>query len=162
MQTKVDPITDGIYRLSTFIPEISPFGFTFNQYLIAAREPLLFLCGGRGLFSLVSKVAASVLPVESLRWISFGHVESDENGSMNDWLAAAPNAQVVHSQVGCDVSLNDLAARPPRALADGEVLDLGGKRVRWIDTPHVPHGWESGLIYEGAAGARGAGGRGAH
>ena len=152
MQTKVDPITDGIYRLSTFIPEISPAGVTFNQYLIAAREPMLFHCGGRGLFPLVSKAAASVLPVESLRWISFGHVESDENGSMNDWLAAAPNAQVVHSQVGCDVSLNDLAARPPRALADGEVLDLGGKRVRWIDTPHVPHGWESGLIYEETTG----------
>src|SRR5690348_14518349 len=152
MQTRVDRIADGIHRLSTFVPDISPVGFTFNQYLIAAREPMLFHCGGRGLFPLVSKAAASVLPVESLRWISFGHVESDENGSMNDWLAAAPNAQVVHSQVGCDVSLNDLAARPPRALVDGEVLDLGGKRVRWIDTPHVPHGWESGLIYEETTG----------
>ena len=152
MQTRVDPIADGIYRLSTFVPEISPVGFTFNQYLIKAREPMLFHCGGRGLFASVSKAAASVLPVESLRWISFGHVESDESGSMNDWLAAAPNAQVVHSQTGVMVSLNDLAARPPRALADGEVLDLGGKRVRWIDTPHVPHGWESGLIYEETTG----------
>jgi flavorubredoxin len=148
MQTNVDQIADGIYRLSTFVPEISPAGFTFNQYLIAAREPMLFHCGGRGMFASVSKAAASVLPIESLRWISFGHVESDECGSMNDWLASAPNAQVAHSQTGCMVSLNDLAARPPRALNDGEVLDLGGKRVRWIDTPHVPHGWESGLIYE--------------
>jgi flavorubredoxin len=152
MQTRVAQIADGIFRLSTFVPDISPVGFTFNQYLIAASQPMLFHCGGRGLFASVSKAAASVLPVESLRWISFGHVESDESGAMNDWLAAAPNAQVVHGQTGCMVSLNDLAARPPRALNDGEVLDLGGKRVRWIDTPHVPHGWESGLIYEETTG----------
>ena len=152
MRTRVDQIADGITRLSTFVPDISPAGFTFNQYLIKAAQPMLFHCGGRGLFASVSKAAASVLPVESLRWISFGHVESDESGSMNDWLALAPNAQVVHGQTGCLVSLNDLAARPPRALADGEVLDLGGKRVRWIDTPHVPHGWESGLIYEETTG----------
>jgi flavorubredoxin len=87
-------------------------------------------------------------PVADLRWVSFGHVESDECGSMNQWLAAAPAAQVVHGATACLVSLNDLADRPPRILADGEVLDIGGKRVRWIDTPHVPHAWESGLMFE--------------
>jgi flavorubredoxin len=148
MQTKVDAIGDGIYRLSTFVPDVTPIGFSFNQYLVAAGEPLLFHCGGRGLFASVSAAAATVVPPERLRWISFGHVESDECGSMNDWLAAAPRAQVVHGQTACLVSLNDLAARPPRALADGEVLDLGGRRVRWIDTPHVPHAWESGLMFE--------------
>jgi flavorubredoxin len=123
-------------------------GIGFNQYLVAADEPLLFHCGGRQLFPLVSDAVARVLPVDSLRWISFGHVESDECGSMNDWLAAAPDAQVVHGVLGVQISLADLADRPPRMLADGEVLDLGGKRVRWIDTSHVPHGWESGLLHE--------------
>lgn len=148
MHTRVDQIADHIYRLSTFIAEVPPQGFTFNQYLIDADEPLLFHCGGRGLFPLVSAAVATVLPVSKLRWISFGHVESDECGAMNQWLAAAPGAQVVHGAIACMVSLNDLADRPPRALANGEVLDLGGKRVRYLDTPHVPHAWESGLIFE--------------
>ena len=149
MTTRVDEIVDGIFRLSTHVPEIAaPHGFTFNQYLVEADEPLLFHCGPRGMFPSVSAAVAKVIPVERLRWISFGHVESDECGAMNQWLAAAPRAQVIHGQTACMVSLNDLADRPPRALADGETLDLGGKRVRWIDTPHVPHAWESGLIFE--------------
>lgn len=148
METRVDEIASGIFRLSTFVPDISPIGFTFNQFLILADQPLLFHCGGRGLFPLVSKAASELMPLERLRWISFGHVESDESGSMNAWLAVAPKAQVVHGMTACMVSLNDLADRPPRALANGEMLDLGGKRVRWIDTPHVPHAWESGLIFE--------------
>ena len=152
MQTEVQEIARGIHKLSTFISDAPPSGFGFNQYLIEADQPLLFHCGGRGLFPLVCAAAARVVPLERLRWISFGHVESDECGSMNDWLAAAPNAQVVHGGVACMVSLNDLADRPPRALADGEVLDLGGKRVRWIDTPHVPHAWESGLMFEETTG----------
>jgi len=152
MQTEIHEIAPGIHKLSTFIADAPPAGFGFNQYLIDADEPLLFHCGGRGLFPFVSAAAAKVVPLAHLRWISFGHVESDESGSMNLWLAAAPNAQVVHGALGCMVSLNDLADRPPRALADGEVLDLGGKRVRWIDTPHVPHAWESGLMFEETTG----------
>lgn len=148
MKTRVDEIADGIYRLSTLVADVPPSGFTFNQYLIDADEPLLFHCGGRGLFALVSEAAASIVPLTRLRWISFGHVESDECGSMNQWLAAAPQAQIVHGAIACMVSLNDLADRPPRPLADGEILDLGGKRVKYIDTPHVPHAWESGLMFE--------------
>lgn len=147
MKTHIDEIAPSIYRLSTAV-DMPPQGFTFNQYLIDADEPLLFHCGGRGLFPLVSEAAACVMPLEKLRWISFGHVEADECGSMNLWLAAAPNAQVVHGAIACLVSLGDLADRAPRALANGEVLDLGGKRVRYIETPHVPHAWESGLIFE--------------
>src|ERR1051325_6106322 len=90
--------------------------------------------------------------VDHLRWIIFRHVEADECGAMNNWLAAAPEAKVAHGMTHCMVSLTDLADRPPRALADGEVLDLGGKRVRYIDTPHVPHGWEVGVIYEETTG----------
>ena len=149
MNTQIDEIAERIYRFSTFVPEIAaPAGFTFNQYLIDADEPLLFHCGPRTMFPLVSEALATIMPIERLRWIAFGHVEADECGSMNQWLAAAPKAQVVHGQTACMVSLNDLADRPPRALTNGEVLDIGGRRVRYIDTPHVPHAWESGLIYE--------------
>ncbi len=148
METQIDEIADGIFRLSTFTSDLPPDGFTFNQYLIKAEEPLLFHCGGRALFSLVSKAAGKVLAPNTIRWISFGHVESDECGSMNQWLSVAPKAQIVQGATACMVSLNDLADRAPRVLANNEVLDLGGKRVRYMDTPHVPHAWESGLIYE--------------
>lgn len=149
MQTRVDTLTTGIHRISTFVPEVAaPAGFTFNQYLIEAAEPMLFHCGARRLFSSVSEAVSRIMPLDRLRWISFGHVESDECGSMNQWLAAAPKAEIIHGAIACMVSLNDMADRPPRVLADGETLDLGGKRIRWIDTPHVPHAWESGLIFE--------------
>jgi flavorubredoxin len=153
METRVDEIADGIYRVSTWIPEIaSPCGLTFNQFLIDADEPLLFHTGPRAMFALVSDALARVRPVEDLRWIAFGHLESDECGSMNEFLAAAPRAEVAHGTLGCEVSLNDLCDRPPRSLADGEVLDLGRKRVRHIDTPQVPHNWESRVLYEESTG----------
>jgi flavorubredoxin len=153
MDVQTDQIADGVYRFSTFAPDVAPpAGFTFNQYLIDAAEPMLFHTGPRQLFPGVSAALARIMPIERLRWISFGHVESDECGAMNLWLAAAPQAVVVHGATACMVSLNDLADRPPRVLADGEVLDLGGKRVRWIDTPHVPHAWESGLVFEETTG----------
>jgi flavorubredoxin len=148
MQPTINEIADDIYRISTFVPEVSPEGFTFNQFLIAADEPLLFHTGPRAMFPLVAEAVATVLPVESLRWITFGHVESDECGSMNMWLTAAPDSQVAHGALGCDISLNDLCDRPPRALDEGEVIDLGGRRVRQISTPHVPHGWEAQVLFE--------------
>ena len=153
METNVDEIADGIYRLSTWVPEVAPpAGFTFNQFLIAADEPLLFHTGPRAMFPLVSEAVSRIVPVDQLRWITFGHVESDECGSMNEFLAAAPRAEVAHGGLGCMVSLNDMADRPPRPLADGEVIDLGGKRVRHIDTPHVPHAWEARVLYEETTG----------
>ena len=145
METTVDEINDGIYRISTYIPDID---FMFNQFVIDADEPMLWHCGGRGAFPVVSEAAGKVIDVSRLKWISFGHYESDECGSMNLWLQAAPDAQIVQSRTGVMVSLMDMADRPPRPLDDGEVLDLGGKRVRWVDTPHVPHGWDAGVIYE--------------
>jgi flavorubredoxin len=149
METRIDEIAERIYRLSTYVPAIAaPAGFTFNQFLIDAEAPLLFHCGPRAMFPLVSTAAAKIVPLAKLRWISFGHVEADECGSMNQWLQAAPLAQVTQGQTACMVSLNDLADRPPHALADGEAIDLGGRRVRFIDTPHVPHGWEAGVMYE--------------
>jgi flavorubredoxin len=148
MQTNVDEIADGIYRLSTLVPDAAPGGFQFNQFVVKADEPLLFHCGPRQMFPLVSEAAARVVPLDQFRWITFGHVESDECGSMNDWLAVAPQAEIAHGTIGCLVSINDMADRPPRMLEDGEVIDLGGKRVRHIDTPHVPHNWEARLLYE--------------
>jgi flavorubredoxin len=152
MQPTVNEIADGIYRISTWIPDVSPEGFTFNQFLVTGEESLLFHTGPRGMFPLVAEAVATVRPVESLRWITFGHVESDECGAMNMWLAAAPNSQVAHGALGCDISLNDLCDRPPRSLAEGEVIDIGGKRLRQISTPHVPHGWEAQVLFEESTG----------
>ena len=109
---------------------------------------MLFHTGMRGLFTLVSEGVSTVIPSESLRWVSFGHVEADESGSMNDWLAIAPQSTVAQSQIGCMVSLDDLADRPPRPLADRESLDIGGHVMQWFDTPHVPHAWEAGVLYD--------------
>jgi flavorubredoxin len=146
--TTVDEIAPSIYRMSTLVPEIGPEGFTFNQFLIDDEEPLLFHTGHRSMFPSVCEAIERVLPVSSLRWITFGHVESDECGSMNEFLAAAPRAQVAHGALGCLVSLEEMADRSPRALADGDVLEVGAKRLRHIDTPHVPHGWEARVLFE--------------
>jgi flavorubredoxin len=145
METRVTEIADGIHQFTTVVPDAP---VAFNQYLIAGEEPMLFHTGLRDLFPLVSAAVSTVVPAESLRWISFGHVEADESGSMNDWLALAPEATVAQSQIGCMVSIGDLADRPPRPLADGERLDLGGHVMQWIDTPHIPHAWEAGLLYD--------------
>jgi flavorubredoxin len=154
MEAKIDEIATGIYRLSTFVPEIAPpAGFTFNQFLILGDEPLLFHTGLRRMFPLVRTAISRLIPPERLRWIAFGHYEADECGAMNEWLAVAPQAEVAHGQTGCLVSLNDMADRQPRVLQDGETIDLGnGKRVRYLDTPHIPHGWEAGVLYEETTG----------
>ena len=148
METRVDEIAERIYRLSTFLPQVGPSGFTFNQFLVDAEEPLLFHCGQRALFPAVSQAAARIIDPRRLRWIAFSHIEADECGALGEWLDAAPAATVTHGAIGCAIWLNDQAPRPPRALADGEVIDLGGRRVRRLDTPHVPHCWDAGLLYE--------------
>lgn len=152
MQSQVDQIADRIYRISTCIPDVAPGGFTFNQFLVDAEEPLLYHTGMRGLFPLVREAVDRVLPVERLRWIAFAHIEADECGAVNEFLEVAPHAQVTHGALGCMLSLNDLCSRPPRPLADGEVLELGGaalqRRVLGLPTPHVPHNWESHMLFE--------------
>lgn len=146
--TNVHEVADGIYRINTPVVFEDGAEFSFNQYLIADDEPLLFHTGPRRMFALVREAVASVLPVESLRYVGFSHVEADECGSLNDWLAAASGAVPLCGQVAGLVSVNDIADRGPRILQDGEVLSLGSHRVRWHDTPHLPHGWESGLLSE--------------
>ena len=152
METRIDEIADRIYRLSTFVPDVGPTGFTLNQFLVDDDAPLLYHTGPRAMFPLVSDAIATITPVERLRWITFGHFEADECGAMNQFLAAAPGAEVAHGMTGVMVSLNDQADRPPVAWADGQVVDLGVHRVRHIDTPHVPHCWDAGALYDETTG----------
>ena len=148
MKSNIHEIADGIYRINT--PVAIPGGpdFNFNQYLVKDDEPLLFHTGPRGLFPLVAEAIGRVLPVASLRHIAFSHFEADECGSLNDFLAAAPHAAPVSSQVAAMVSVNDVAERPARAMADGEVLRTGRHAFKWLDAPHVPHAWENGFMME--------------
>lgn len=146
--TNVHEVAEGIFRINTPVTIEGAGGFSFNQYLIVDDEPLLFHTGPRRMFPLVREAVASVIPVERLRHISFSHVESDECGSLNEWLAAAPGSAPLCGGVAALVSIGDLADRPPRALADGEVLSLGRHSVRWFDTPHLPHAWECGFLME--------------
>jgi flavorubredoxin len=145
--TNVVEIADGIYRINTPVP-MAGGGFSFNQYLVVDDEPLLFHTGLHQLFPLVREAVASVLPVERLRYIGLSHVEADECGSLNEWLAVAPQAVPLCGSVAALVSIDDLADRPARALQDGEWLTLGRHRVQWFDTPHLPHAWECGFLME--------------
>ncbi len=146
--TRIDEIADRVFRISSPVPpSVAPGGFSFNQYLVAADEPLLFHTGPRRLVARTMGAIEAVLPVERLRWIGFSHFESDECGAMNALLGAAPQAAPLCGRI--DAMINaDAWDRPPRALAEGEALPLGGRRVRWFDTPHLPHGWGCGHLLE--------------
>ena len=149
MTTRIDEITPGIHRISTHVAAGPPGGITHNQFLLLGEQPLLFSTGMRSQFSAVRAAIASVIDPTRVRWISSGHASRpDEYGSLGDWLALAPQAQATHGRTGCFLCLTDMASRPPRPLENGEVIDLGGLRVRWIDTPHVPGPWEAGVMFE--------------
>ncbi|WP_257310277.1 hypothetical protein [Geothrix fuzhouensis] len=148
MTTRIDEIADGIFRISTAVPiSAIPGGFTFNQILIRDEAPLLFHTGLRGLLDATRTAIERVLPVDSLRYLAYSHFEADECGAMNDFLALAPAAVPLCSRVSAMVSMGDVADRPPHAMGDGEELDLGRHRIQWLDTPHVPHGWDAGLLW---------------
>lgn len=146
--TNVHEVADGIYRVNTPLPIPGGGGFSFNQYLILDEQPLLFHTGPRRMFPLVREAVSRLVPVEKLRFIAFSHVEADECGSLNEWLAAAPAAVPACGSVAALVSISDMADAPPRALSDGEALSLGRHTVRWLDTPHLPHAWECGLLLD--------------
>ncbi len=146
--TNIQLIADGIYRINTPVPLPDGQAFSFNQYLLVDDAPLLFHTGPRQLFPLVRDAVAAVLPVERLRYVGLSHFEADECGSLNQWLALAPQAQPLCGQVAAMVSVGDVADRAPRAMADGERLSLGRHEIQWFDTPHVPHGWECGLLMD--------------
>jgi flavorubredoxin len=148
--TSIDEISDGIFRISTSVASIAGGGITFNQYLLVDDEPLLFHTGQRRMFPKVQNAIARVLPLDRLRWISFSHFEADECGALNQFLAAAPHAVPLCGRLLAMLSVNDVADREARILGDNEILQTGRFRLQWIDTPHLPHGWEAGLIMEHA------------
>jgi len=150
--TRVDEIADRIFRISTPVPSVAGGGITYNQYLLVDDEPLLFHTGKRRMFSQVQEALARVLPLEHLRWISFSHFEADECGALNQFLAAAPQAVPLCGRLLAMLSVNDIADREARILGDGEILQTGRFRIQWLDTPHLPHGWEAGLIMEHTTG----------
>ncbi|MGR9117487.1 MAG: MBL fold metallo-hydrolase [Gammaproteobacteria bacterium] len=146
--TNVHEIADGIFRINTPVSIEGTGGFSFNQYLIVDDEPLLFHTGLRKLFPLVREAVASIMPVEKLRYIAFSHVEADECGSLNEWLAVAQQSVPLCGGIAAMVSIDDLADRAPRVLYDSELLVLGRHSVRWLDAPHLPHAWECGFLTE--------------
>jgi flavorubredoxin len=147
--TNLHEVAPGIYRINTPIDiPGGPGGFNFNQYLIKDDEPLLFHTGPRRMFPLVAEAIGKVLTIDKLRYVAFSHFEADECGSLNDFLAAAPNAVAVSSHVAAMVSVNDYAIRAPRPMADGELLRTGRHTFKWLDAPHVPHAWENGFMME--------------
>lgn len=152
--TTIDEIADGVYRISTPVPpgDGLPTGFTFNQFLIADEKPLLYHTGLRGIFPSTRRAIEKVLPAETLRYISFSHVEADECGALNLFLEAAPQAEPLCGDVAAMVSVSDLADCPPKPMADGETVELGRHSVTWIATPHLPHSWECGHLYERTTG----------
>lgn len=145
--TRVDEVASGIYRICTPM-DVIPAGFTFNSYLINDDEPLLFHTGYRKLFPITLEAIGKVLPVEKLRWIGGSHFEGDEYGALNNFLEAAPLATPFGSEIGVLTSLNDFATRPARSFADGEEFSIGSRRMKWIYTPHVPHGWDCGVLFD--------------
>jgi flavorubredoxin len=145
--TNVHEIADGVYRINTPVSQV-PGGFSFNQYLIVDNQPLLFHTGPRKIFPLVWEAVESIMPVSHLRYIALSHFEADECGSLNEWLAVAPEAEPLCSRVAAMVSVNDFADRPACAMADGTELRLGTRSVKWLDAPHLPHGWETGYLMD--------------
>lgn len=147
--TRIDEVAPGIYRINTPLrTDAIPGGFNMNQYLIVDDEPMIFHTGWRRWFPFVSEAVSKVIPLERIRHVGYSHFEGDEAGAMNEFLAAAPHAVPFASQIGLMTSLNDYSDRPGRGLSDGQVFSTGRKKWQWIDTPHVPHGWDCGLLFE--------------
>ena len=148
-QTTTTEIAQGIHRISTYVPDGPPGGITFNQFVVMGDEPLLFHTGTRRLFPSVRDAVADIVDPTSIRWISSGHASRpDEYGALNEWEALATSATATHGWTGCFLCLSDTATRAPRPLGDGEVVDVGGHLLRWIDTPHVPGPWEAGVLFD--------------
>lgn len=148
----ISPIAEDTYRISIAVPGPMPGGFSFNQYLVVDEMPLLFHTGPRRLFPLVREQIETVLPVSALRYLAFSHVEADECGSLPEFLAAAPQARPVCSEIAAMVSVGDLVDAEPLAMADGQKLRLGRHQLAWQSTPHLPHGWECGYLFDETTG----------
>jgi flavorubredoxin len=143
--THVDEIAPDIFRISTYMPE---FNLQFNQFLVKDDKPLLFETGMKQMFPLVREAVSRVIDPASLRYVSFSHFEPDECGSLNEWLTLAPRAEAICSVVGAMVFVNDGAVRPARGLNHDEIIQTGKYRLRFKSTPHLPHGWDAGFLFE--------------
>jgi flavorubredoxin len=143
--TTIDEVAPDVFRISTYVPEAD---LQFGQFLVRDEEPVLFETGRQGLFPAVHAAVAKLIDPTTVRWVAFSHFEADECGSLNEWLALAPRAQAACSLVGAIVSVDDFALRPARQLADGEEFTTGKRRFRFLHTPHVPHCWEAGMLFE--------------
>jgi flavorubredoxin len=148
MKTRIDEISSDLYRISTYI---SKYDLQFNQFLVIDDEPLLYHTGMRKMFPQVREAVARVVQPTRIRWIGFSHFEADECGSLNEWLDLAPHAEPICGMIGATVNINDFAHRQSRVLADNEVLATGGRRFRFLETPHVPHAWDASLLLEETA-----------
>jgi flavorubredoxin len=147
--TTVAEIAPGVHRVSTYVADGPPGGITFNQFVVGGDAPLLFHTGMRRMFPAVRDAVATVVEPGSIRWISSGHASRpDEYGALREWESVAPEATVAHGQTGCFLCLSDMSDRPPRPLGDGEVIDVDGHQLQWIDTPHVPGPWEAGVLFD--------------
>ena len=143
---QITEVAPDLFRITTFV---EPFNLQFSQFLVRDDEPLLFHTGPKALFPAVKAAVASLIDVRTLKWIGFSHFEADECGTLPEWQTLAPSATAACSLVGKLVSVDDcLSLRPAKGLTDGEVLDTGRYRFRFLATPHVPHCWEAGLLYE--------------
>jgi flavorubredoxin len=145
MTPRIDEIAPDLYRISVYVKD---FDLQFNHFLIKDDEPLLFHTGMRGMFPLVRDAVARVIDPKQLRWIGWSHFETDECGALNQWLAEAPQATPVCGQLGAMINVADFADRPPKAMDAGEVLATGRHRFRFVPTPHLPHGWDAGVLFD--------------
>ena len=145
MTARIDEIATDLYRISLYVPD---FDLQFNHFLVRDDEPLLFHTGMRGMFPAVREAVATLIDPAELRWISWSHFEVDECGALNEWLAVAPNATPVCGETGAMINIGDFSNRPPRGLKPDEVLETGRHRFRFVPTPHLPHGWDAGVLFE--------------
>lgn len=153
MTTRIDEIATDLFRISTPVPPSAlPGGFTFNQFLIRDDEPLLYHTGMRGIFPAVRGAIEKVMPIGGLRYVAFSHFEADECGALNELLDVAPHAVPLCGEIAAMISIDDFSNRPVRRMRDGEELGIGQARLRWIDTPHLPHGWECGHLFDTTTG----------
>ncbi len=141
----IDEIAPDIYRISIYVP---PLDMQFNHFLVKDSQPLLFHAGFRRFFPELREALSKLMDPAALRWISWSHFESDECGALNHWLELAPEAQPVCTMVGKLVSVDDFVNRPARGMGQGEVLETGKYRFRFVSSPHIPHGWDAGLLFE--------------
>jgi flavorubredoxin len=151
METRIDQIVGGIYRIATMT---EPYGITFNQFLIDDERPTLIHTGEYGVYENVRRAVAEVLDPAGLANIVLLHWEGDENGGMDRFMAEARGSELVGSALSIQLNAAGfgLAAERVRGFTDGETLDLGRHRLRFLETPHVHH-WDSMMVVEETTGS---------